>query len=98
MLSDLRESGAIEQDADMVIFLLRPEYYEMATYFFGNEEISSAGLLLFIIAKFRGGMTGDVRARWIGETTTVTDWEYEPAELVQVEKPIIQNNHDFLSQ
>lgn len=74
-LSDLRDSGAIEQDADMVIFLLRPEYYEINSYLYGNEEISTQGLMLHIIAKFRGGVTGEVRNKWIGETTSIADWD-----------------------
>ena len=73
-LSDLRDSGSIEQDADMVIFILRPEYYEHDTYLFGNEEVSSNGLMVHILAKFRGGMTGEIRNRWISETTSIANW------------------------
>src|SRR5690606_4929268 len=52
MLSDLRESGAIEQDADVVIFLYRPEYYGVTKDENGN---STEGLLENIIAKHRNG-------------------------------------------
>lgn len=57
-LSDLRESGAIEQDADMVCFIHRPEYYKILEDEQGNSLI---GLAEIIIAKHRNGATGDVR-------------------------------------
>jgi replicative DNA helicase len=74
MLSDLRESGAIEQDADMVIFNFRPEYYGMDTYQLGMEEIPADGLFMFIIAKFRNGSPGEVRARFVKENTMITNY------------------------
>lgn len=73
-LSDLRDSGAIEQDADMVIFLLRPEYYEMKSYLYGNQEIDTQGLMVHIIAKFRGGITGEIKNKWIAETTSIDNF------------------------
>lgn len=76
-LSDLRDSGAIEQDADMVIFLLRPEYYEMKSYLYGNEEIDTQGLMVHIVAKFRGGITGEIKNKWIAETTSIDNF-YNP--------------------
>lgn len=76
MLSDLRESGAIEQDADIVIFCHRPEYYGIERYQIGNEEISSEGLFMFIISKFRNGSPGEVRARFIHENTMITNYNY----------------------
>jgi len=57
MLSDLRESGAIEQDADNVMFLYRPEYYDIATLEDGG---STSGVGIVITAKQRGGTIGDV--------------------------------------
>lgn len=74
-LSDLRESGSIEQDADMIIFLLRPEYYGIQNYTHGTENISTRGLLLQIIAKFRGGGIADIKTRWHGSITSITDWD-----------------------
>lgn len=63
-LSDLRESGAIEQDADMVCFIHRPEYYKIFEDDKGNSLI---GLAEIIIAKHRNGATGDVMLRFKSE-------------------------------
>ena len=60
-LADLRESGAIEQDADMVCFIHRPEYYKILEDERGNSLL---GLAEIIIAKHRNGATGDVRLRF----------------------------------
>lgn len=61
MLSDLRESGAIEQDADIVMFLYRDDYY--------NKESEDRNLAEVIIAKHRGGSTGTVKLAWMGNFT-----------------------------
>lgn len=63
-LADLRESGAIEQDADMVCFIHRPEYYKIYTDEKGNDL---RGMAEIIIAKHRNGATGDVLLRFKGE-------------------------------
>jgi len=63
-LADLRESGAIEQDADMVCFIHRPEYYKITEDANGNSLI---GLAEIIIAKHRNGATGDVKLRFKSE-------------------------------
>ena len=63
-LSDLRESGAIEQDADMVCFIHRPEYYKIYTDDNGRDL---RGMAEIIIAKHRNGAVGDVLLRFRGE-------------------------------
>ena len=65
-LSDLRESGAIEQDADMVLFVHRPEYYHIYQDEKGNDL---HGMAQIIIAKHRKGATGDVLLNFRGEFT-----------------------------
>jgi len=63
-LADLRESGAIEQDADIVCFIHRPEYYKIYEDANGN---SLRGIAEIIVAKHRSGAVGDVRLRFISE-------------------------------
>ena len=70
MLSDLRESGSIEQDADMVIFLYRPEYYGFDQDEEGN---SSRGVAEVIIAKHRNGATDTAKVRFIAQNAKFTD-------------------------
>lgn len=72
MLSDLRESGSIEQDADMVLFLYRPEYYGITEDEQGRPQ---AGIGEVIIAKHRNGETGIVPLRFIGKFVKFTDLE-----------------------
>ncbi|MBR4972356.1 MAG: replicative DNA helicase [Oscillospiraceae bacterium] len=72
ILSDLRESGAIEQDADVVMFLYRDEYY--------NENTEDKGLAECIVAKNRHGETGTVKMQWFGPYQTFTDREWRHAE------------------
>lgn len=71
-LSDLRESGAIEQDADMVLFVHRPEYYHIFTDEKGNDL---HGMAQIIIAKHRKGATGDVLLTFRGEFTRFQNLE-----------------------
>ncbi|MGO2295176.1 MAG: replicative DNA helicase [Psychroflexus halocasei] len=66
LLSDLRESGAIEQDADIVSFIFRPEYYDIDTWDDGSEE-STKGQAEFIIAKHRNGGLDNIRLKFIGQ-------------------------------
>ena len=70
MLSDLRESGAIEQDADIVSFLYRPDYYKMETWEDGTPCKNQAEL---IIAKHRNGALKNVRFRFENETTSFVE-------------------------
>ena len=67
MLSDLRESGAIEQDADIVMFLYRDDYY--------NEDSEKKNIAEVIIAKHRGGSTGTVELLWLGNYTKFVNIE-----------------------
>ena len=67
MLSDLRESGAIEQDADIVMFLYRDDYY--------NENSEDKNVAEVIIAKHRGGSTGTVKLAWLGDFTKFANLE-----------------------
>ncbi len=64
-LSDLRESGAIEQDADIVSFIFRPEYYNVTE----DAKGSTIGMADIIIAKHRAGSVGDIRLRFKKEVT-----------------------------
>ncbi|MCI8546543.1 MAG: replicative DNA helicase [Clostridia bacterium] len=67
MLSDLRESGAIEQDADIVMFLYRDDYY--------NENSEKKNVAEVILAKHRGGSTGTVELAWMGNYTKFASLE-----------------------
>ena len=65
VLSDLRESGAIEQDADIVSFIYRPEYYKMDEWD-DDERSPTAGQGEFIVAKHRNGSLENIRLKFIG--------------------------------
>lgn len=67
MLSDLRESGAIEQDADIVMFLYRDDYY--------NHDSEEAGISEVIIGKQRNGPTGTVKLAWLSQFTKFANLE-----------------------
>jgi replicative DNA helicase len=69
-LADLRESGAIEQDADMVCFIHRPEYYKILEDAQGNSLV---GMAEIIIAKHRNGSVGDVRLRFKAQFAKFTN-------------------------
>ena len=73
VLSDLRESGAIEQDADIVMFIHRPEYYNITEDGEGNSTIGVAEL---IIAKHRNGPIDSAKTRYIGKYTKFTDLDF----------------------
>jgi replicative DNA helicase len=69
-LSDLRESGSIEQDADIVMFLYRPEYYKITV---DEDGMPTQGTGEVIIAKHRNGSTGNVKLKFIGKYTKFAD-------------------------
>lgn len=71
MLSDLRESGSIEQEADIVLLNYRPEYYGFEEY----KGHSSEGLAEIIAAKVRNGTTGSVLMTFEGPLTKLSDWQ-----------------------
>lgn len=71
-LSDLRESGAIEQDADLVLFIYRPEYYKITQDAEGND---TTGMAEIIIAKHRNGATKSVKVRFIHHLAKFIDWD-----------------------
>ncbi|MBP5278810.1 MAG: replicative DNA helicase [Prevotella sp.] len=87
-LSDLRESGAIEQDADMVLFVHRPEYYRIFQDANGNDL---RGMAQIIIAKHRKGATGDVMLNFRGEFT-----RFENPEDAHFSRPL-NNNSGIIS-
>ncbi|MDO5656627.1 MAG: replicative DNA helicase [Flavobacteriaceae bacterium] len=72
LLSDLRESGAIEQDADIVSFIYRPEYYKL-DHWDDEEHTPCAGQAEFIIAKHRNGALENVRLRFISDQAKFAD-------------------------
>ncbi len=73
MLSDLRESGSIEQDADVVMFIHRPEYYKLTTF---EDGRSTENIAEIIIGKQRNGPTGDVRLFYKKEHASFHDLTY----------------------
>jgi replicative DNA helicase len=93
-LSDLRESGQIEQDADMVMFCYRPEYYEIEEYEINGETYPSRGMFLLLVAKHRNGSLGDIPLRFIHQNTNIVN---NPNFLPQVkEVPQISNQSSAL--
>ena len=75
-LSDLRESGAIEQDADIVAFIHRPEYYGMTE---DENGQSTAGMAEFILAKHRNGSVGTINLRFRKEQARFLDYDADTA-------------------
>ena len=73
VLSDLRESGAIEQDADIVCFIHRPEYYTRSAQ--DSEGNNIKGLAYLIVAKHRSGGVGDVKLHFISKYAKFENWE-----------------------
>jgi len=74
LLSDLRESGAIEQDADIVSFIYRPEYYGL-TEWDDEERTPCEGQAEFIVAKHRNGGLDNIKMKFIGRLAKFTDLE-----------------------
>jgi replicative DNA helicase len=72
ILSDLRESGAIEQDADLVLFIYRPEYYKIEQF---EDNTPTKGLAEIIISKHRNGQTGEVKLNFVSHFGKFKDYE-----------------------
>lgn len=71
-LSDLRESGSIEQDADIVMFLYRPEYYKITV---DEEGMPTQGMAEVIVAKHRNGSLDTVKLKFVGKYTKFVDFD-----------------------
>ncbi len=96
-LSDLRESGAIEQDADMVMFIYRPEYYGLEV---DENNEPTRGRAEIIIAKNRHGALETVKLRFIGQFAKFADLDYTEGQDIifnQNNPGPLQENNDFLS-
>lgn len=72
-LADLRDSGSIEQDADIVCFVYRPAYYDLKTMLFDNKEISTEGLMLFDCGKNRNGALFNIPLKHNDSLTVIND-------------------------
>jgi len=95
-LSDLRESGSIEQDADIVMFLYRPEYYKITV---DEEGQPTQGMAEVIIAKHRNGSLDNVKLKFIGKYTKFADYDapdgLTPLSSITRESRLNTNRDDF---
>lgn len=78
MLADLRESGAIEQDADVVVFVYRPEFYGIEKF---KDGTPSQGIAEIIVSKHRNGPTGDLRLTFIKDYARFENMEFIHKEI-----------------
>ncbi len=92
MLSDLRESGAIEQDADIVAFIHRPEYYGMNTT---EDGLPTAGMAEIILAKHRNGEVCDVPLRFIKQQARFADLDELDMKSLQSSKDGAVANREY---
>jgi replicative DNA helicase len=110
-LADLRESGAIEQDADMVCFIHRPEYYGIKEIVkeIGDPPVSTIGLAEIIVAKHRNGAVGDLFLNFKHNFVRFENWNNSDNSLEftskinkssdsKVTKQTVGNNEDFIRQ
>lgn len=95
ILSDLRESGAIEQDADLVLFIYRPEYYKINEW---DDGSSTDGTAEIIIAKHRNGALKDVRLRFIAHLAKFTDMESLSITVDEGLEPNESFNQSFITR
>ena len=101
ILSDLRESGAIEQDADIVSFIYRPEYYKIEEWD-DEERTPSSGQAEFIVAKHRNGGLDNIRLKFVSslgrfENIEEFDSHFEFQSNVNQEGPKISPDQAFES-
>lgn len=94
MLSDLRESGQIEQDADMVMFCYRPEYYGIEQYEVGSETFDSKGLFMLIISKHRNGELGEIPLTFIHEQTKLINHSFNSFDNEENNRTFVQQNEE----
>ena len=80
MLSDLRDSGSVEQDADMVIFVYRPEYYNFDV--FNDDKEPTQNKMELIVAKYRGGVVGSFRTNCYISTQRIGNLSYYEFEVL----------------
>ncbi len=90
MLQDLRESGQIEQDADMVLFCYRPEYYSNDSYDLDGINFDSHGLFVLIVSKHRNGDLGEIPLKFIHEQTKVTNHSFNNLDNSQNSSTFVQ--------
>ncbi len=94
-LSDLRESGAIEQDADMVCFIYRPEYYGLTEF---EDQTNAIGMAELYIAKNRHGATAQPRMRFISQYAKFVNYDVIPgASRANATMKNVGNNEEFFS-
>lgn len=101
ILSDLRESGAIEQDADIVCFLYRPAYYKdlevnKTGYEYKGQMLPTNNLLVFDIAKARALKTGELMLKFYGQYMMIRNYDDLPYDSRDTAQPM-QPNTDFLN-
>lgn len=91
MLSDLRESGQIEQDADMVIFTYRPEYYGITEYQLDTTILPTDRLFIAIVGKHRNGGIGEVELTFHKEQIRVSNYGYQPFDNSNQNNTFVEN-------
>jgi len=94
ILSDLRESGAIEQDADLVVFIYRPEYYKIE---FFEDDVPTKDTAEIIIAKNRNGATKDVRLKFVGRFAKFENLDSGDGDLSSYHAPYSDNEPPTLT-
>jgi replicative DNA helicase len=93
MLSDLRESGSIEQDADVVMFLYRPEVYGITQY--TNDNMSTEGIAEVLVSKQRNGPVGDVRLKFLKDYARFENLDLRYNEINTESLPEHTEEEDF---